>query len=467
MEVDPIERFPIGVRVVSGLTDKGVAYVLLESVAVLDQPAGMRSVWIDAGAGSSPFEASPMALSDVGDSAILATRVRTAQMRETTERTTAALWTSLRSASASAGALIRSLPPRGADVQLAWQSTFAQTVGHIRSDSAAGSPLVSRALDIVRATLTTRACGIDACEAWTERGHAVVRFAMVDARWAVRAVIEDAPVLASSGQAPSQPHLVQPLTDAPQADALFRARARHIERILGRAPLTATGGIVAVVQTDLDPSAPAVAIEEGGTVRFFPIDSGALRVEGSESLWEAAFADVDGDDRTDVVLRISTREAGGQAFSFAQAFISPQASVQASSVEPDLPSAFAMADAASADAAARTAMAIPLRAVNREEACRLLASAGSVPGFRRAATPEARILHFGEPSLPTWRPKVVSLAKLTNDDVRGIGAHCADLVCDARRPYCAWTAGSDSEHLWFGWAEERLQLVGAADYDGE
>jgi hypothetical protein len=467
IEVSPVDRFPIGVRVVSGLTEGGVVYVLLESVGVLDQPAGMRSVWIDASAGSSPFESSPMALADVGDTAVLAARVRSAQARESTERSAAALWTALRSASASATALIRSLPPRGADVQLAWQSTFAQTVGHIRSDSAAGSPLVSRALDIVRATLTTRACGLDACEAWTERGHAVVRFALVDARWAVRAVIEDAPVLVAAGQASSHPHLVEAISEAPQADAMLRARARHIEHILGRAPLTATGGIVAVVQTDLDPSAPEVAIEEGGTVRFFPIDSGALRAEASESAWEAAFADVDGDDRTDVVLRMTARDAGGRPFGFAQAFISPQASVQATAVEADLPSALALADTTSADAAARSAIAIPLRTVNREEACRLLASAGTVAGFRRAAAPDTRVLHFDEPSLPTWRPKVVGLGKLTNDDVRGLGTHCADLVCDARRPYCAWTAGSDSEHLWFGWTEDRLQLVGAADYDGE
>ena len=467
LDVVPVERFPVGVRAVSGLVESGVAYVLLESVGVLDQPANMRSVWIDASSGSSPFEASPMALSDVNEPAVLVSRVRTAQTRETTEHTTAALWTALRSASASATALIRSLPPRGAEVQLAWQSTFAQTVGHIRSDSAAGSPLVSRALDIVRATLTTRACGTDACEAWTERGHAVVRFALVDARWAIRAVIEDAPILAPAGLTSSVPHLVQPLGDAPQADALLRARARHIERIMGRAPLTATGGIVAVVQTDLDPNAPAVAIEEGGTVRLFPINSGALRVDGSETSWEASFADVDGDDRTDVVLRMASKEPGGQPLTFSQAFISPQASVQATSVEPDLPSALVMTDAPNADAAARAAIAIPLRIVNREEACRLLASAGSVAGFRRAAAPEAHVLHFGEPSLPTWRPKVIAIAKLTNDDVRGLGAHCSDLVCDARRPYCAWTAGSDSEHLWFGWAEERLQLVGAADYDGE
>ena len=78
-EASPIEHFPVGVRVIAGLVADGVAYVLLESVAVLDQPAGMRSVWTDAIAGTSPFEASPMELSDIGDSSALMQRVKDAR----------------------------------------------------------------------------------------------------------------------------------------------------------------------------------------------------------------------------------------------------------------------------------------------------------------------------------------------------------------------------------------------------
>jgi len=468
-EASPIEHFPVGVRVIAGLVASGVAYVLLESVAVLDQPAGMRSVWTDAIAGTSPFEASPMELSDIGDSSAWMQRVKDARPPDAPDRTASTLLAVLRSASVSPSALIRSLSALGTDVQLAWQSTFAETVGHIRSDTAAGSPLVSRALDIVRATLTTRACGIDTCEAWTERGHAVVRFVLSDSHWTIRAVIEDAPNLAAAAAQPTstRPHLVQPLADDARTDDLVRARVRHVERILGRAPLTPSGGVVAVVQTDMDPDAPQIAIEEAGTIRLFPINSGAMRLEGSDASWEVAFADVDADDRTDVVLRLNGHDPGGQAVAFALAFLVPPMSVQATSVDPDLPSALAMADSTSADAAARAAIALPMRTVNREDACRLLSGAGTVAGFRRVAGPDARVLHFDQPSLPTWHPKVVPLAKLANDDVRGLGAHCTDVICDPRRPYCSWSAGSDSEHLWFGWVAEKLQLLGAAEYDGE
>jgi hypothetical protein len=217
----------------------------------------------------------------------------------------------------------------------------------------------------------------------------------------------------------------------------------------------------------MDPDAPQIAIEEAGTIRLFPINSGAMRLEGSDASWEVAFADVDADDRTDVVLRLNGHDPGGQAVAFALAFLVPPMSVQATSVDPDLPSALAMADSTSADAAARAAIALPMRTVNREDACRLLSGAGTVAGFRRVAGPDARVLHFDQPSLPTWHPKVVPLAKLANDDVRGLGAHCTDVICDPRRPYCSWSAGSDSEHLWFGWVAEKLQLLGAAEYDGE
>jgi hypothetical protein len=106
--------------------------------------------------------------------------------------------------------------------------------------------------------------------------------------------------------------------------------------------------------------------------------------------------------------------------------------------------------------------------VTRDDACHLLASANTVAGFRRGATPDARVLLFDQPGLPTWRPKIVPAAKVTPDDVRALASHCAELACSASRPYCAWTAGTDSQHFWFGWqGGGQLALVGAADYDGE
>ena len=124
-------------------------------------------------------------------------------------------------------------------------------------------------------------------------------------------------------------------------------------------------------------------------------------------------------------------------------------------------------DAADAAAGARAAASLPKGGPARDEACRVLTTASTVPGFRRVATPDARVLLFAEPGMPTWRPKVVSAAKIGADDVRGLGAHCAELACDATRMYCSWAAGADSLHAWFAWQGGQLVLAGAADYQGE
>jgi hypothetical protein len=112
-------------------------------------------------------------------------------------------------------------------------------------------------------------------------------------------------------------------------------------------------------------------------------------------------------------------------------------------------------------------MALPTRSVSRDDACRILTAASTPAGFRRAGVADARLLLFQEPGMPTWHPRVVPASRVAADEVSGLTAHCSELTCSTTRPYCAWVAGADSLHAWFGWHDERLQLVGAADYDGE
>ena len=461
-EIEPVEHWPAGVRVIGGVVEGGVAYVLLESVAVLDQPSGLRATWIDADGVLSPFDASPMALAAVRDAEELASRVR---HPPAAERDPGALLAALRTASASTAALANVLAKEGADVRIAWQSLFTQRVGHL-DPAGAASPLAGAVLAVMREALATHACGVDACEAWTDEGRAVVRFVRQEGRWVVRAVIEDAPVTRSSAAA-SPPRAVAASVDATETESLLRARAREVRQVLGQAPLGSNGGTIGVGLTDLAPDAPVVAVREGAAGRVFAIDVGSIRADVGDARWEAAFADVDGDGRTDVVLRLSGTGVGGLPLSWSQAFIAPSPSVQASSLEADLPSALALLDTPDVGAAARAAASIPARGVPREDACRLLAAASTPAGFRRLAAPDAWLLHFDEPAMPTWRPKVVPLAKVTLDDLRGISAHCAELACSTTRPYCAWKGGADSEHFWFGWRDGRLEIRGAADYDGE
>jgi hypothetical protein len=465
VQIEAVERWPVGVRVAGGTVVAGVAYVLLESVAVLDQPAGLHGVWIDAGGHPTPFDASPMALAGMQDATEIAALAGHPAAAGSSERTAVALLSALRAASASTAMLVRSLAAEGADVGLAWQSTFLQHVDKLDGEGAAASPVADRVLAIVRAAITTQACGADTCEAWTDAGHAVVRFVVQGGRWVIRAVIEDAPV--TRAPAATAPHEVAPSPDTAATEALLRARAREITHVLGEAPLTSSGGTIGLGTTDLSGDVPVVAVREGLASRVFAIDAGTVRAEASEAQWDAAFADVDGDGRTDVVVRMSGKRADGSPVTWAQAFLAPAPSVQVTSLEADLTTSLATMDAPDARAAAHAAATLPSGPVSHDDACRVLGTASTAAGFRKVALGDARFLRFDEPSMPTWRPKVVTLAKLVTDDVRGLGTHCAELTCNATRPYCTWTSGADSIHAWFGWRDGQIAILGAADYQGE
>jgi hypothetical protein len=464
-QIEAVERWPTGVRVLGGLVEGGATYVLLESVGVLDQPAGLRGAWIDSGTRASAFDASPMALSDVHDLTELAARVSRPPAAGSAERNAVALLSTLRAASASTVMLGRAVAAEGAQIGRVWQSTFVQQLGPLDGEAASTSPLAEQALGIVRAALTTQACGADSCESWTDAGRAVVRFAVQGGRWVVRALLEDAPlprgpVVVAPGLVPSNP-------DATATASLLRARARQVKEVLGEAPLTAGGGTIGVALTDLTPDAPVMALQEGAAARVFPLDAGSVRAEAVEARWDVAFADVDGDGRTDVVVHMTGKRPDASPVTWTQVFLAPAASVQATSVEADLATSLATMDADDAASAAKAATSLPAGAVSRDEACRLLSAASTPAGFRRVAAAGARILLFDEPGMPTWHPKVVPAAKIDADDVRGLGAHCADLECSPTRPYCFWVSGADSLHAWFAGPGAQLTLLGAALYQGE
>jgi hypothetical protein len=465
--VEAVERWPTGVRVIGAVVEGGLAYVLLETMAVLDQPAGLHGVWIDAGSRASPFEASPLALADVADVPALAARVAHPPPPASPERTAVSLLATLRAAGASTSMLARALAAQGADMGVTWQSTFVQKVARLDGEGAAPSPMADRALAIVRAAVSTQACGYDACEAWTDSGHAVVRFAVEGGRWVLRAIAEDAPVL--RGGTIGAPREVE--ASAAKATAateeVLRGRAREVLQVLGEAPLTSSGGTIGAGLTDLSHDVPVIAVREGLATRVFPVDAGTARAEAREAKWEAGFADVDGDGRTDVVLRMTGKRADASPLLWTQTFLAPPASVQATALEPDLATSLAVMDAPDVRAAVHAATTLSTGPVAHDDACRVLTTASTPSGFRRVATADARVLLFDEPGMPTWHPKVIPLAKIGADDVRGLGAHCAELVCSPTRPYCAYVAGADSLHAWFVGRDAQVALAGAADYQGE
>jgi hypothetical protein len=326
-------------------------------------------------------------------------------------------------------------------------------------------------LDVLREAIADETCGSDWCEAWTSRGHALVLFGVEAGRWVVRALMEDAP--GAGARAGGAPRAMTAARAPSVIEPVVRERTRSIEAIVGEAPLradgSATAGTIGVAVTDLEFAGPSIAVVDGAYARIFPLSSMSLvRGEVPDARYEARFADVDGDGRTDVVLRMSGRASEGTPIAFTQVFAAPPPSTQSARLTPEMGSALAVLDAPSVDAAVQAALAVATRGTTRDEACRLLGSATSVAGFRRVATADARVLAFEEPRMPTWRAKVKPLAKLAAEDVRGMSAHCAELECSATRPYCTYAEGPYSEHYWFAWdAQGQMHIAGAALYAGE
>ncbi|MGH7295050.1 MAG: hypothetical protein ACRELB_08955, partial [Polyangiaceae bacterium] len=380
------------------------------------------------------------------------------------------LLATLRAASASTATLTRTLAAEGADVGVVWQSTFEQHVARLDGEGSAPSPLADRALAIVRAAVTTQACGSDACEAWTTAdarttGHAVVRFVVEGGRWVLRAIVEDAPL--PRAPATVAPREVDASASVAATEEALRTRARDVVQVLGEAPLAANGGTIGVGLTELSHDVPVVAVREGDARRIFPVDAGTVQAAAKGGRWEAGFADVDGDGRTDVLLRMTGKRADGAALLWTQVFLAPAPSVQALTLEPDLATSLAVMDAPDVRAAVHAATSLTRGALAHDDACRVLSAASSPAGFRRVATADARVLLFDEPGMPTWRAKVIPLTRIGADDVRGLGSHCAELTCSLTRPYCAYTSGADSLHAWFVVHDGQVALAGAADYQGE
>ena len=182
--------------------------------------------------------------------------------------------------------------------------------------------------------------------------------------------------------------------------------------------------------------------------------------------FEARFADVDGDGRTDVVLRATGTSTDGTPLALAQTFLAPPPSVQVTDALVDHGSELAMAGATSVDAAVRAALSVATRGVTVSDACKLLASANTLVGFRRVATADVRVLTFEEPTMPTYRARVVAESRLRPEDVRDVGKHCKELECAPSRPYCVYVDGPYSEYYWFAWDTNAMRLAGVALYGG-
>src|SRR5262249_24944170 len=156
-------------------------------------------------------------------------------------------------------------------------------------------------------------------------------------RWVVRALLEDAPATPAAAAVPTARHAVEAAPDPAATREILRARPREVREILGEAPLGPSGATLGVAAVGQPPDAPILAARAGAAVQLFPLHVGAVRAGVAEARWTAAFADVDGDGRTDVVLRMTGNRADGSPLAWTTAVLAPPPSVQAPAPRLDLP----------------------------------------------------------------------------------------------------------------------------------
>jgi hypothetical protein len=443
----PIDGFPTAARLVAHATMGHAAHLLLESVGVLDQPAGLRAVVrVDADASWFPGDGLEMDLADAGPST-LAERVR--------KRTSASPpSTSLdaRLARHANGDWVAVTPndvpavlaPGGATIARMWQRTFTQPTGKkVDAKSFATAPEAPAIASLLNAEATTPSYPDRPLRVPnSEMGSPHLGAIEVDDAGLVTAVHLHAfpdPVV-KPVPAPA-PTLGQPLAPATLAQMPWPYDPAAIQR---SAELSTATGTVAFASDDVETT---VMFVDGAfaTARTLPGTAIDFR-----------FVDIDGDGRVDLLLR--SNEEPFRLFLARRSVHERQ---------DDWARNLAMIGARDFDAAIAAARAVVRRGVDRRAACKLLTAIRSPAAFRAAATKRGARIRFESPNDPIRAPFVIPAAKLTTDDVGALGAGCEQLYCDAASPFCQSThQGPDNEHYVFTWEKGALRLLFATAYTG-
>jgi hypothetical protein len=466
-QLAPVDGWPVGTKVIGSVVRDSVAYLLLETVKMFDQPAGLRAVWFEGFGTPSPFTAlAQRAFDGVHDLDELERRIEAGPPPAKKSPPDGALVATLRAASKSEAGLASALASSGADVVDVWQEAFRQTVETLDPTKVSASPRASKLVDFMRQAIKDDDCDGVVCETTTANGHATIQFVEEGARWKIREIAIDVvpppPTLAGA------PHAVDPSTATDATDHALREHVSTVKTILGEAPLGASGTI-GVALTDYEAKGPAIVIADGDYSRVFPLGSMDLVASAApDASFEVRFADLDADGRTDVVIRGSGATADGTSVELSEAFLAPVASVEIDEdgLAADHGSELALLGAMTVDSALQAALGVAPRGVARDDACKLMAGASQLAAFRKITTADVRILGFEEPLTPTYRPHVVAASHIGPNDVRDVARRCAALDCSATRPFCSYSDGPYSEFYWFTWEQNAMRLAGVAFYKG-
>jgi len=411
----------------------GGAWVLVQSLAALDQPAGLLGVvlvhetgghveasrgrWRFWGVGSSE-EFRRLAAVETPRPFLLEETVYEPQ---------------LRAASASTAALAARIAEDGADVWDVWQGTVARHAGHVtRTDLGSGGDFARLRRLAARGAEGTGLCASLCTPPLADQvGHAYEGVRIVpdstSFRIAAFAGTPPASVPAPDPQPESSPGS-EVVTLARMLDVLPEGAIRTIGQVtLGE------GRRVAVLCSD---SSYALVEQDGALVR-----AERFTALGPGRCDEAAvrFADLDGDGLVDVLLQtpwhpsgdVDVAQPGPSAdLSMLSFAILRTARIDALPERAPLGVELDMLGAHDTEDALRLARSrrAPQGAIDVPTACALLRSAGTPAGFRASATATARLVDFGDPGSPANATRIVPVRRLRAEDVSA--GHNLRHACD-------------------------------------
>jgi hypothetical protein len=286
-----------------------------------------------------------------------------------------------------------------------------------------------------------------------EAGRIVVRRLSLDPRAHV-------PVVTSG--TPAKPKVVPTSGTATNTElAVRKMLAEPVKQVLGEAPLGPAGATIGVVVLDRESERLLVVIAEPGYVAPITYFDGGYLDENTVS-FDARFADLDGDGRTDVILQVKGKYSGA-ASQFRYGQLSSRA-IESLEYRDDA-TLLSLWSTPDLDQAVAAATAVPARSATTADACKLLKQLTSPAGFIAASVPKAPIITYDEPRMATWRAKPRT-ATQTDWTLIVPAKECDAIECEPDRPLCTFTDGPGKDFYWLAWPDGQLKLAGMAYYTG-
>lgn len=473
----PIE-IPSAVKVREVFVADGRPYAIVESLAALDQPAGLVGAWALHEEGGLGTEL----LWEIRHEISAKTIGAAALARKGPEPTTleAERKKLLAAAAKSVDALAKHLAKGGVDVVEQFQGAFVRPTEHVDDKGFAKHPRAKQMHAFVQAFAKDSFCYDLSCQIGSSailferdgkgqlRVSAFLELGAAPAPPSKKAVEKKKPKKAK--HAPKGPAPVaapvpksKPLPVAARegTSASVAAAMRFVDgKVTGlaEAPLKGAAGTVGLVTVEGD-TTPFLVVVDGAWARMSPVWQMSCC---GEDPWTYETRFVDGDGRTDLLVRRSHKGDGGKPEVHTLLLRSPR-SVNHRDVAVDARHSLALLLAPNVDAALGAVLGWSDPQLTEAEACKIAGALGTVKGLRSASAKDAVVLEFFEPGQPTFLPKISPTDKVDKHLLHKAG--CGDLRCEGGA--CVTDHdGPSSTHLWFRREGKALKLAGVAFYGG-